>query len=94
MPQEWTHSKLVSRKIRDEEFKRFENERTAEKKVNLLRTSTENEDPVTERNNGLEVKTFREGTRTTLKADLWGTPHHLIRFFSQSELCLRDQQSE
>ena len=51
------------KKIRDEELKRIENERTAEKKSPLPKTTTKNEDQTMDQNNGLEAKFSKEETR-------------------------------
>ena len=58
------------KKIRDEEMKRIENERTAEKKSLLLRITTKNEDQIMDQNNGLEAKTSKGETRILLTIDL------------------------
>ena len=67
------------KKIRHEELKRIENERTAEKKSPLLQTITETEQHTMDQKNRLVVKFFREGTRTTRRTYLLGTLHQLIR---------------
>ena len=51
-------------------MKRIENERTAEKKIILSKTTTESDDQVMDQNNGLEAKTFGDKTTTTLTVDL------------------------
>ena len=57
------------KKIRDEELKRIENERTAEKKVTLPKITTKNEDQTMDQNNGLEAKIFKDETRTLAMID-------------------------
>ena len=58
------------KKIRDEELKRIENERTAEKKSPSLKTITKNEDQIMDQNNGLEAKISKGETRILLATDL------------------------
>ena len=58
------------KKIRDEELKRIENERTAEKKSSSLKTITKNEDQIMDQNNGLEAKISKGETRILLTIDL------------------------
>ena len=62
------------KKTRDEELKRIENERTAEKKSPLLRITTKNEYQTMDQNNGLEVRISREETRTLPTLDLGEVP--------------------
>ena len=57
------------KKIRDEELKRIENERIAEKKSPLPKIITKNEDQTMDRNNGLEAKIFKDETRTLTMID-------------------------
>ena len=54
------------KKIPDEELKRTENERTAEKKSPLIRTTIKTEDHIMEQNNGLEAKTSKVEIRFTI----------------------------
>ena len=58
------------KKIRDEELKRIENERTAEKKSSSLKTITKNDDQIMDQNNGLEAKISKGETRILLMIDL------------------------
>ena len=58
------------KKIRDEELKRIEIERTEEKKSPSLKTITENEDQIMDQNNRLEVKISKGETRILLRIDL------------------------
>ena len=74
------------KKIRDEELKRIENERTAEKKSPSLKTITKNEDQNMDWNSGLEAKISREGTRTTIMIDLGEIPPPLIRVSLQGHI--------
>ena len=65
------HTQNCCRKnIRDEELRRIEDERTAEKKSPSLRIKTKNEDQAMHQNKGLAVKTSKEEIRTTLMMDL------------------------
>ena len=74
------------KKIRDEELKQIENERTAEKKnSSLLRITTKNEDQIMDQNNGLEVKISKEETRTTITMDLGESPPLPTRIFLQGQ---------
>ena len=57
------------KKIRDEELKRIENERTAEKKVTFTQDYKKNEDQTMDQNNGLEAKIFQDETRTLTMID-------------------------
>ena len=58
------------KKIRNQKLKRIENERTIEEKSRFPRNTTENEEQGKDQNNGLEVKFFRVGTKTTPMTDL------------------------
>ena len=57
------------KKIRDEELKRIENERTAEKKVTFTQDYKKNEDQTMDQNNGLEAKISKKETRTLSMID-------------------------
>ena len=58
------------KKIRDEELKRIENERTAEKKVTFTQDyNKKNEDETMAENNGPEAKIFKDETRTLAMID-------------------------
>ena len=71
------------KKIWEEELKRIENERTAEKKSRLLKITTKNEDQIMDRSNGLEAKISKEEIRITKMMDLQEIFLHLI------ETCLQ-----
>ena len=58
------------KKIRDEELKRIENERTPRKELRLLRITTKNEDQTMDRNNRLEVRISKEEITTIITTDL------------------------
>ena len=62
------------KKIRDEELKRIENERTAEKKVTFTQDYKKNEDQAMDQNNGLEAKISKEETRTLPMIDSGEVP--------------------
>ena len=73
------------KKIRDEELKRLENKRTAEKRSRLFRTTTRNENQTMDQNNGLETNISKEETRTILTMDSGGIPPLLIRVSLQGQ---------
>ena len=73
------------KKIRDEELKRIENERTAEKKVTFTQDYNKNGDQTMDQNNGLEAKISKEETRTLPKIDPGEVP------LMASETSLQDQ---
>ena len=62
------------KKIRDEELKRNENERTAEKKVTFTQDYKKNEDQTMDQNNGPEAKIFKDETRTLAMIDSGEVP--------------------
>ena len=73
------------KKIRDEELKRIQNERTAEKKSLLLGVKTKNEDETMDQNNGLAAKISKGETRVLLTI---GFAEHLLlstRIFLQDQ---------
>ena len=74
------------KKIRDEELKRIENERTAEKKSRLFRITTKDEDQIMDQNNGLGAKISKEETRTTITMDLGETPPLPTRISLQGQI--------
>ena len=74
------------KKIRDEELKRIENERTAEKKVTFTQDYNKNEDQILDQSNGLEAKISREETRTTIMMDLGEIPPPLSRISLQGQI--------
>ena len=63
------------KKIRNEELKRIENERTAEKKVTFTQDYKKNEDQIMDQNNGLEAKISKGETRIFLTI---GLGEHLL----------------
>ena len=65
--------------IRDEEQKRIESERIAERKSRLLRTTTKNEDQTMNQKDGLEAEIFNEKIRTTLTMGLREAPPSPIK---------------
>ena len=69
------------KKIRDEELKRIENERTAEKKRTFTQDYKKNEKQTMDRNNGLEAKTCKEDIRTTITMNLGEIPPLPIRIY-------------
>ena len=75
------------KKIRDEDLRRIETERTAEKKSRLLRSTTKNEDQTMDQNDGLLAKISKDEIKTTLSLDLQRIPPPLNR------ISLRDQAS-
>ena len=62
------------KKIQDEELKRIENERTADKKVTFTQDYNKNEDQTMDQNNGLEAKISRDETRTLAMIDSGEVP--------------------
>ena len=76
----WCH-----KKIRDEELRRIENERTAERKVTYTQDYKKIEDLTMDQNIGLEAKISREDTRTILPIDLGEIPALLIRTFPRGQ---------
>ena len=67
--------------IRDEELKRFENERTAKKKSHSLRITTKNEDQIMDQSNRLEAQISKGEIRIKIMMDLQEFFPHLIKTF-------------
>ena len=80
-----TYPKLVPQKIRDEELKRIENERSAEKKVILPKIITKNEDETIDWSNGLEAKNSKEETTTIITMGLREIPPIITRISLQDQ---------
>ena len=66
------------KKIRDEELKRIENKRTAEKKVTFTQDYNENEDRIMDQSNGLEAKVSKEEITIEIMTDLQKIFLHLV----------------
>ena len=66
------------KKIRDEELKRIENERTAEKRVTFTQDYKKNKDQIMGQSNELEAKILKAEARTLLAIDLLEVPRLLL----------------
>ena len=73
------------KKIRDEELKRIENERTAEK-VAFTQDYKKNEEQIMDQNNGLESKISKEETRTLPTIDSGEVPLMPTRISLQDQI--------
>ena len=82
------------RKIRDEELKRIENERTVEKKSPLLRITTRNEDQIMDRNDGLEVRISKKETTTIITMGLGENPPIITRISLPDQMGLFAQTAK
>ena len=73
------------KKIRDEELKRIESERTAEKRVTFTQSTTRNEDHTMDRNNGPQVRISKEETTTIITTGSGEMPPIIIRISLQDQ---------
>ena len=73
------------KKIRDEELKRIEKKRNAEKRSPLLRITTRKEDQIMDRNNGLEVRISKKETTTVITMGLGEIPTIITRISHQGQ---------